>query len=132
MRRLVASFCLLVLPLLAGCTYSWVDSSNDLPTTVEVGKTTRREVISEYGNPSLVRQRPAGRVLVYRYTYAEGRGAGLGTMLTPLLFPAHVSTGRDTVEVLLDDEDVVTDLRVIDHTDHLDVRWWPFYDETGD
>ena len=120
--------CLGAALLLCGCTFARnkinVEDFHAKAESIVVGQTTAQEVIDIIGSP------PNGMLQLrgdkaYVYTFGDAKSGGLNLIL---FGTQRTNSGIDTAYIFLDQNDVVKQMIVSNHSKDLDWDWWAFGD----
>lgn len=126
MRRAALALALAA-QLAAGCAAVRIGGDSERWREIVPGRTTKEELYARLGAPDRIDWRGQDRVLRYTYAEAEGMGFGGGYYVTFLFRKIRIAT--DAMEVRVDPEDVVREVRAWRATPALERPWpWPFGD----
>lgn len=118
---------LLCLTLASGCAFSRGSLGDDLQTdkveALKKGKTTRAEVVTQFGAPDRIIQ-VNGRDVFQYYHYDLKTGA----LILILINFSRVNIKSDDLYVAFNKDGVVDEVVYGKRTDRMEFRFWPFGD----
>jgi outer membrane protein assembly factor BamE (lipoprotein component of BamABCDE complex) len=105
--RRIAS--LIALALLSGCTLTYTEVGTPVPDTqgLEIGRSTKPEVLAALGSPRLVRRQFDGDLYTWRRTKSRRRSLTILPAYVRAFFYADGESRRDELSLLFDREGVL-------------------------
>ena len=95
--------------LLGGCTLTFTEVGGPVPepSGVEVGRTTKAEVLARFGPPRLIRRQFDGELYTWRRAQERERSLLLLPVYVRAFFYSDAVSRRDDLSILFDREGVV-------------------------